>query len=298
MPSVIQQALRKKAAQSDIFRQIKQDFALLTGLELYLVDSRNHAEPEQPAPPPSVICKKLAQSHAGRCLCEAAIRRVLQAAGRQPVCIECDAGLAEAAVSLRIGGTDIGYLRVAGFRPKALTRSGMQRIEHLLNRSGIPLKRDALALLHARVPALAPDVTQALLRLMETNARRLESKIQSTTDDQAPDTPKLVQSATTMIQSYALRQDLTLQTVASRCGVTASHLSRVFHQTTGMTFRQYMAGFRAHHARAMLVNSDKPITAICLESGFQSVSQFNRVIKSIYQQSPREIRAQARQSAG
>jgi AraC-like DNA-binding protein len=96
------------------------------------------------------------------------------------------------------------------------------------------------------------------------------------------------------IRKRALMLNLNLLSVARECGVSPSHLSRVFHHATGLTFREYMARFRVEHVRSMLHGTNRAISEIALDSGFQSLSQFNRVFRQVYGKSPRLVRTENR----
>lgn len=93
-----------------------------------------------------------------------------------------------------------------------------------------------------------------------------------------------------LIHREALAKELRLEEVARQCGMSGGHLSRLFHEETGMTFCGYVAKFRVEHARGLLRRGSKTVTEIAFESGFQSISQFHRVFRSVYGVSPREMR--------
>jgi AraC-like DNA-binding protein len=54
---------------------------------------------------------------------------------------------------------------------------------------------------------------------------------------------------------------------------------RYFKKMTLLTFTDFLNQYRVNHAKTLLLQ-DKSITEVCFESGFESLSYFNRVFKS------------------
>lgn len=86
------------------------------------------------------------------------------------------------------------------------------------------------------------------------------------------------------------REGLSLTSVASELGVSKYVLSRIFSGTFRCNFNQYLNGFRLNSACSGLENTNRPITEICMSSGFESQRTFNRVFKERYRMTPREYR--------
>lgn len=73
--------------------------------------------------------------------------------------------------------------------------------------------------------------------------------------------------------------DITLKDVSSSVGFSEYHFSRLFKDYTGMTFLSFLNSYRIKQAEKLLRQSDKPILDIALESGFNSLTTFNRIFK-------------------
>ncbi len=73
--------------------------------------------------------------------------------------------------------------------------------------------------------------------------------------------------------------DITLKDVSSAVGFSEYYFSRLFKEYTGMTFLSYLNSYRIKQAEKLLRQSDKPILDIALESGFNSLTTFNRIFK-------------------
>ncbi|MCD8018917.1 MAG: AraC family transcriptional regulator [Clostridiales bacterium] len=87
-------------------------------------------------------------------------------------------------------------------------------------------------------------------------------------------------------------EDVSLSDMAQDLGVSPYVLSRVFSGTFHTNFNQYLNDLRLEYASSLLVNTDSPITDICLDAGFQSQRTFNRAFKERYHMSPSEYRKQ------
>lgn len=77
-------------------------------------------------------------------------------------------------------------------------------------------------------------------------------------------------------------------------GCTARHLSRLFHEIVGMSFREKQAEIRLGRARELLATSESKVVDVALESGYQSLSLFNLMFKRRFGISPGKWREQAK----
>ncbi|MCM1569028.1 MAG: helix-turn-helix transcriptional regulator [Roseburia sp.] len=90
--------------------------------------------------------------------------------------------------------------------------------------------------------------------------------------------------------SQNCEQELTLETVAEHIGFSACYFSRVFKQTTHYNFVEYLTMQRVKRAQALLADSHIAITELAYQSGFKSISTFNRVFRQLRGCSPSEYR--------
>jgi len=84
--------------------------------------------------------------------------------------------------------------------------------------------------------------------------------------------------------------NLTQDEVARSVGFSTYYFSRLFHQYTGETFSGYVTRQRIEMAKRLLANKAIPVTDVAYLSGFQSISNFNKVFKSIMNCSPMQYR--------
>ena len=85
-------------------------------------------------------------------------------------------------------------------------------------------------------------------------------------------------------------KDLTLDSVADHAGFSSCYFSRVFKQIVQCNFVEYLTMQRLKRAQNLLADSDDAITTIAMESGFKSISTFNRVFQKYKGFSPSEFK--------
>lgn len=75
------------------------------------------------------------------------------------------------------------------------------------------------------------------------------------------------------------KEEIRLQTVAELAGMTPTAFSRFFKLRTGRTLSDYIINFRLGYASRLLVDTTISVVEICYDSGFNNVSNFNRIFK-------------------
>ena len=95
------------------------------------------------------------------------------------------------------------------------------------------------------------------------------------------------------VYDYVLRniqKNITLETAAEILHMTSGSFCRYFKKRTGKPFIQYLKDVRISVASEMLSQTEKPISQICLESGYNNLANFNFYFKKIMKMTPSEYR--------
>ena len=95
-------------------------------------------------------------------------------------------------------------------------------------------------------------------------------------------------------QNYS---DFSAQDAADYCNLSYSYFSRSFKHVYGLSFSEYIETMRLRESERMLLTTDKSITEIAIEVGFNSSSYFAERFKLRYHISPHAFRARTK-SAG
>ena len=289
MPSIIRQALSDRIRRLPELQEFLRDFRTVTGLPVEFVGSLGHRDASREIAP---LCRMFQQSNRGCQLCTATVQQLLARAVSEPADVRCDAGMLESAVPLRAGGQTFGYFIVGGHFTAGADASARNRIRHHLERLGAGASGDEVERACAQSRTLDPEQHAALIRMLVLAAKHLVLSITDNLAEPTEKLPPLVRAACEHARR-SFRQEASLSQIARRLGVSTAHLCRVFHQSTGLRFREYVGRLRAEHARDLLLGCDKTITEIAFEAGFQSISQFNRVFRSVHGTSPQELRRAA-----
>ena len=102
--------------------------------------------------------------------------------------------------------------------------------------------------------------------------------------------PVEIWKARKFIEEYST-EELSLSKVAKAANISRNHLSEKFKQVTGTNFVEYVARARFEKACELLRDVDLRISEIAFAVGFQSLSQFNRVLKKLLGKSLSAYRA-------
>ncbi|HXC76140.1 MAG TPA: helix-turn-helix transcriptional regulator [Candidatus Acidoferrum sp.] len=93
-----------------------------------------------------------------------------------------------------------------------------------------------------------------------------------------------------MDRAYAGRLDI--RALASVASVSEAHFVRTFRATFGETPHRYLQRRRVERAMFLLRESDRSVTDICFEVGFNSLGTFSRTFHEIVGATPIAYRAQ------
>jgi AraC-like DNA-binding protein len=128
-----------------------------------------------------------------------------------------------------------------------------------------------------------------------TDYRLLSSvQLQSEDDDESLDQIDAVVSRIT----EDLAQPFSAADIAAELGMSESRFSRFFRRATGNTFTDFVNRVRINRACQLLMETDKLITHICYEVGFNNVANFNRRFLETKGMTPSEFRKQAESRFG
>ena len=85
--------------------------------------------------------------------------------------------------------------------------------------------------------------------------------------------------------------DISVEDAARAAGFSKFHFSRLFKQFTDQTFCGYLNQRRISTAETLLLNPRLSVTDVALQSGFSSLSTFNRTFRTLKSCTPSEFKA-------
>jgi transcriptional regulator GlxA family with amidase domain len=95
----------------------------------------------------------------------------------------------------------------------------------------------------------------------------------------------------------ASHEDWPVRRLARVSRVSEAHFARSFKQAFGVPPHRYLLTRRIERATALLRDTDRPITEIAFDTGWESLGTFGRTFRDVTGESPGEIRARARAAA-
>ena len=102
---------------------------------------------------------------------------------------------------------------------------------------------------------------------------------------------RLLRARDAIDRDYA--KPLDIPALARIALVSEFHFIRSFRETFGETPHRYLQRRRVERAMALLRETDRSVTEICLDVGFTSLGTFSRTFRAIVGASPTEYRRRA-----
>lgn len=241
-------------------RTYSQSFTAATGLPLTIQEPGQYCLEDCEGIP--AYCLRMASRNQ---LCKRCLEtHVSLQRAEGPTTIRCFAGLTSSAVPVVVKGEAVAYLHTGHACVDGKNQPSPD------------------------VPQLSSERYQGALRLLEFFSHQLA--------DSVPDTPQ--GGAYPAIDRIAreVRQfpdkPWRLAAVARSVNMHPSYFSEMFHQRLGVTFTEFVSHVRVEKARQLLCFTGLQIAEVAFQSGFGSISQFNRTFRRITGISPRKFRKQ------
>lgn len=106
---------------------------------------------------------------------------------------------------------------------------------------------------------------------------------------------RLAERLVQVMKTKTLHRDpaLSLRSLAEKVGASPNYISQTLNDHLGVTFFDFVNGFRVDEAETLLRKTERSVTDIALEVGFNSRSTFNAAVRKHRGLSPTEMRRAA-----
>lgn len=94
------------------------------------------------------------------------------------------------------------------------------------------------------------------------------------------------------------QEDWPIRRLARVSGVSEAHFARCFKEAFGIPPHRYLLTRRIQRAKAMLRDTDLPVTEIALRCGWRSLGTFGRTFRDVTGEAPGDLRARERADLG
>ncbi|NIF05124.1 AraC family transcriptional regulator [Chryseobacterium sp. Tr-659] len=133
------------------------------------------------------------------------------------------------------------------------------------------------------------DFIRILQNLMQNRHLHIPLSSEKNLPSHISDNDQRIIDAQTFIKKNFAQHKLSLDTIAKEACMTPQAFCRSFKKRTGVTFIEYLNELRVQRACRLLTSSSLySISSVAFNSGFNSLTNFNRVFKSIMKYSPKE----------
>jgi AraC-like DNA-binding protein len=281
--------------RSEIYRDYEKAFRETTGLPINLRAIESFDLPHHGDPKENPFCALMARTNQSCSACLQLQRKVEEQARLEPKTLKCFAGLCDSAVPVRVGENLVAFLQTGQILLHQPSKHEFTKLTRQLIGMGIEadLKRLEEAYFQTRV--LDRKQYEAMLRLLTVFAQHLSAlSNQLMVSAEQVESP-LVSRAKLYIAQHQ-DEGVSLRQVAAAVNTSAFYFCKMFKQATGLTFTDYLARTRIEKVKNLLLNPHKRISEVAYETGFQSLSQFNRVFRRVTGQSPTVWRAKLPQA--
>ena len=236
------------------------------------------------------FCAFLAGGKGTCALCLQTQARCASDPGAEPRSIQCPFGLTETTVPVRLGDRVIGFLATGQVFTRPLKAATFKKTIRRVFPLGSAAQKKKAAQLWKKSPVVPVSRYEATVRLLTFFASQLSALSNQIVTEQANAEPHIVTRARQFIAQNKQRS-LSLADVAQAAGASIFHFCKVFRQSTGLKFTDYVARVRLEDAKTGLLNPNRRISEVAYDVGFQSLTQFNRTFRRIFGQSPTNYRA-------
>jgi AraC-like DNA-binding protein len=288
------QSLVDRLSDSKIFQDYERAFYAATGLPLALRPARAYQNALSGQDGENPFCILMAQTNEGCANCLKIQAELEQQAGLEPKSLHCFAGLCDSAVPIRVGGDLIAFLQTGQILLHQPNGEEFSRITKQLLAWGSEVNLKALEEAYFQTKVFEPEQYDAVLRLLATFAEHLAligQSLKPVSSSGREPGDLVVRRAKKYIRER-FQQRITLDEAAQVVNSSTRHFCKVFKQATGITFTDYLARVRVEKAKHLLENPHLRVSEIAFETGFDSISQFNRSFKRITGMSPTRFRSE------
>lgn len=216
-------------------------------------------------------------------LCEKVVRSGL------PESAVCFAGLWDCAIPVIVAGKPVATLFLSGFSTEKSLKTAFARTWKFFNKYGVEFHHRDAESAYMKTPVLNPGQFKALQQMLSVSCGNLaEFANRRLVQAVSHENPSVLR-AKQYVRDHSA-QPISMEEVARSVGLSVTYFSKVFKKETGMPFPEYVNRVRLENVKAILLSQQKSINETAFESGFESISHFNRVFKKYEGTSPLRFR--------
>lgn len=236
------------------------------------------------------LCTHIRSTPEGGARCEACDRRFQSRSAvlGRPLSYKCHAGLIDMAIPIVVHGKHVATISCGQILP---TPPGKKEEKRMLKRlTWVDIPEERLRKAYYKAPFLSAKTIRHVISLQSIFARHLCESARQLRELSARMERDDVRRAREYMGRNFRNGRLQLSEVAQHADLSPAHLSVVFRKTTGVNYSKYLQDLRIGEARHLLSETKRSVSEICHACGFNSLTHFNRVFRSIERCCPSQYR--------
>ncbi len=276
---------------SKIFQDYEHAFSETTGLPVALRPVESWQLPQHGKKNENPFCAMMAEKSRSCAACLRLQQELADKAQYEAQTLNCELGLCDTAVPVRLGDKLIGFLQTGQVFRKKPTNAQFERTAKLIAEWGIEIDKARLREAYFDTRVLSSKQYEAMVSLLEIFAQHISMVSNQIVVRQQNSEPPIIARAKKFIEDRQA-EDLSLGEVAKAVNTSTFYFCKMFKKATGLHFTEYVSRVRIEKAKNLLLNPNLRVSEVAFEVGFQSLTHFNRVFKKITGESPTEYRGQ------
>lgn len=197
---------------------------------------------------------------------------------RQIVKYTCHAGIMEMVAPIIVNGDIIAYLMLGKIRDKAHTYSSTHMVKEFALQNGLDV--DDLLTKYKKLPLISNQQIKDAVLFTEMSIQQIET-IGFVKDN----TPSPAQRIENYIEEH-LSEKLTVKSLCKHFHMSSHTLYKVFKKYFNMEVKEFILKKRMDYACKALIETDKPITEIAINAGYNEYNYFLVVFKNVMGMAP------------
>jgi AraC-like DNA-binding protein/ligand-binding sensor protein len=275
--------------RSRLYRDFESAYTEVTGLPVSLRSVETWQLPLHGKRKENPFCALMAEK-SRTCAACLQMQEDLARGGMEGPCAKtCAYGLTELAVPIKLGPQTIGFLQTGQVLRRKPTEARFRRVVARTGGASADWKNGRARAAFFRTPVVSSQRLSSVTALLSIFAVHLSQQGNQIAVQQENAEPPVIARAKQFIRQH-YSEDLTLGQVSSAVHTSLYYFCKLFRRVTGLTFTEFVSRTRVEKAKNLLLNPNLRISEIAYESGFQSLTHFNRVFRNVVGESPTDYR--------
>lgn len=289
IPHINIDSLYQELLDTDLFIVYRSAFERVTGQTLSLIHPDIISTPKAEADRcQNDFCSLLMESPVCKHSCTQHSIDLSKRIDNQALSLRCEGNITTTLIPVKASRQTVAFLRSGKVRTnnQALDADFIKNIQDNLP----PQVAKDIIKSFDRQTSLTKEEYHSQLTLLGAFALQLSELAYSLATKQNLSPSQSIVESTKRFIHDKLSEKIELNTLASNVNVTSSYLCKQFKKSTGLTIVEYINRHRIERAKELLTSKNTRIIEIAYETGFQSLSQFNRSFQRYAGQSPSDYK--------